>query len=61
MENISTAGPQHERFTEWAQKQKIRINGIGPAKVSGRGLGITAQRKIEVDEIFLLDDNEPQC
>ncbi|MCJ1469926.1 hypothetical protein MMC07_008570 [Pseudocyphellaria aurata] len=47
---MSTAGPQHVRFTEWTKKQKIIINGVGPAKVPGRGLGITAQRKIEAGE-----------
>ena len=58
MEKITSAGPQHERFTKWAREQNIRINGVGPAQVSGRGLGIIAQRRIEVDEIFLLNDNE---
>lgn len=60
MENITSPGPQHERFIQWAREQNIRINGVGPAQVSGRGLGIIAQRRIEVDEIFFLNDNEPR-
>lgn len=50
MGNITSPGSQHERFTKWARKQKIRINGVGPAQVSGRGLGIIAQRRIEAGE-----------
>lgn len=60
MEDILSPGPQHERFTAWAREQKIRINGVRPAQVSGRGLGIIAQRRIEVDEMFFLKDNEPR-
>ncbi|MCJ1427429.1 hypothetical protein MMC29_005332 [Sticta canariensis] len=50
MENSTSPGPQHERFTEWAREQKIKINGVGPAQASGRGLGIIAQRRIEAGE-----------
>ena len=39
---------QHDQFTAWAKEQGVKINGVGPAKISGRGLGIIAQRRIEV-------------
>lgn len=60
MEISRSPGPHHERFIEWAREQKIKINGVGPAQASGRGLGIIAQRRIEVDEMFLLKDTKPQ-
>ena len=41
-------GPEHEHFTTWAKNQGVRISGVGPAKISGSGLGIIAQRRIEV-------------
>lgn len=44
----SPPGPEHEQFTTWAKNQGVRINGVGPAKISGSGLGIIAQRRIEV-------------
>ena len=48
MARVSPPGPEHEQFTAWAKNQGVRINGVGPAKISGSGLGIIAQRRIEV-------------
>lgn len=48
MAGVSSPGPEHEQFTTWAKNQGVRINGVGPAKISGSGLGIIAQRRIEV-------------
>ena len=48
MENISPPGPQHEHFIEWAEGKGIQINGVKPAKIPGRGLGIIAMRSINV-------------
>ena len=51
MAMISSPGPKHEQFTTWAKNQGVRINGVGPAKISGSGLGIIAQRRIEVSDL----------
>ena len=48
MTSVSPPGPEHEQLTIWARSQGVRINGVGPAKISGSGLGIVAQRRIEV-------------
>ncbi|KAK3172786.1 hypothetical protein OEA41_006111 [Lepraria neglecta] len=50
MAEISPPGPQHDQFTAWAKKKGVKINGVGPARISGRGLGIIAQRRIEAGE-----------
>jgi hypothetical protein len=43
-------GEEHEQFTEWAMAQGIIAKGVGPARFSGRGLGMIATRNIEVRE-----------
>ena len=48
MSEVSPPGSRHEEFTEWAKQQGIQVNGVGPASISGYGLGIVAQRRIEV-------------
>ena len=47
-ETVSPPGAQHEAFTTWAKAQGVKINGVEPGKISGRGLGIVARRRIEV-------------
>lgn len=49
---MSPPGVHHEKFTAWAKQQGIRVNGVGPARISGHGLGIVAQRRIEVTEPY---------
>ncbi len=41
-------GEEHELFTQWAVSQGIIVNGVGPAKFPGRGLGMIAKRSIQV-------------
>lgn len=41
-------GEEHELFTQWAISQGIIVNGVGPAKFPGRGLGMIAMRSIQV-------------
>ena len=48
MARVSLPGPEHEHFITWAKNQGVKISGVGPAKIPGRGLGIIAQRRIEV-------------
>lgn len=52
-ENVSPPGAEHEAFTTWAKAQGVRITGIEPTRISGRGLGIAARRRIEVLERLL--------
>ena len=48
MLGITPPGTHHDEFTAWAKQQGVQVNGIGPANIVGHGLGIVAQRKIEV-------------
>ncbi len=44
-------GVRHEQFTAWAKKQGVKISGVAPFEIPGRGLGIVAQRRIEVTKL----------
>ena len=44
-------GEKHTRFTDWAVKNGVEINGIAPAKFVGRGMGIVAARDLKVSLI----------
>ncbi len=48
MVNISPPGHEHELFTLWAKERGVQIFGVGPAKIEGCGIGMVAQRKIQV-------------
>ncbi|PGH34817.1 hypothetical protein GX50_02378 [[Emmonsia] crescens] len=51
--STSSAGPEHEKFTEWAISQGIQINGVAPTRFPGQGVGLAAQRKIHVGEAIV--------
>ena len=55
MAQINRPGRQHEVFVAWAKTQGVKIDGVKPAEIQGRGLGIVAQRRIEVQTILALD------
>jgi hypothetical protein len=38
----------HNKFTEWAIEKGVKINGIKPHRFEGRGLGIIAEKDLEV-------------
>jgi len=38
----------HKDFTEWAVARGVKLNGIAIHRFPGRGLGIVAEKKIEV-------------
>lgn len=42
------AGEPHAAFTRWAEEQGVQINGIEPARIPGRGVGMVATRDIHV-------------
>ncbi|KAL9126595.1 MAG: hypothetical protein Q9217_004387 [Psora testacea] len=44
------AGTHHLQFIQWAKDRGVKINGVHPAQVRGRGLGIVADRRIEAGE-----------
>ncbi|KAL4922197.1 hypothetical protein BDW62DRAFT_78942 [Aspergillus aurantiobrunneus] len=46
-------GREHELFTQWAVSQGIIVNGVGPAKFPGRGLGMIALRSIQENEAIV--------
>jgi hypothetical protein len=41
-------GEQHTQFVDWAKSNGVKINGIAPARFSGRGMGIVAAKDIKV-------------
>jgi hypothetical protein len=41
-------GEQHTKFIEWAESNGVDIDGITPARFSGRGMGIVAAKDIKV-------------
>ncbi|KAL4997624.1 hypothetical protein BDV10DRAFT_89305 [Aspergillus recurvatus] len=46
-------GEEHELFTQWAISQGVIINGVGPARFPGRGLGMIAMRSIQENEVLV--------
>ncbi|KAL4939048.1 hypothetical protein BDV06DRAFT_42441 [Aspergillus oleicola] len=46
-------GEEHEQFTQWAVSQGILVNGVGPARFPGRGLGMIAMRSIQENEAIV--------
>lgn len=45
---------RHGIFTTWAQGRGVKINGVAPAKLPGRGLGLVTTRAITMGERMLL-------
>jgi len=41
-------GEQHTQFVDWAKSNGVEIDGIAPARFSGRGMGIVAAKDIKV-------------
>jgi hypothetical protein len=41
-------GEDHEQFVQWAISQGVIVDGVGPARFQGRGLGMIAMRDIQV-------------
>jgi hypothetical protein len=41
----------YKEFTEWAVARGVKLNGIAIHRFPGRGLGIIAEKKLEVCEI----------
>ncbi|KAI1328632.1 SET domain-containing protein [Xylariaceae sp. FL0255] len=42
-----------DELIEWAASNGVRMNGIAPKRMPGRGIGMVATRDIEEDEIIL--------
>ena len=62
MSGITPPGTHHDEFTAWAKQQGVQINGVGPAKIVGHGLGIVAQRRIEVSNPYSwIKGQQAQC
>ena len=62
MSEISPPGAHHENFTAWAKQQGVQVNGVGPASISGHGLGIVAQRRIEVTKQWSsIENQQAEC
>ncbi|GIK00928.1 hypothetical protein Aspvir_004958 [Aspergillus viridinutans] len=46
-------GKQHTDFMRWARSQGVKINGVTPAHIPGRGSGMIATRNIEEGEVMI--------
>ncbi|KAI1436908.1 SET domain-containing protein [Xylaria sp. CBS 124048] len=42
-----------EELVDWATSQGVKLNGIIPSRIPGRGVGVIAARDIQADEIVL--------
>ena len=62
MSGITPPGTHHDEFTAWAKEQGVQVNGVGPANIVGYGLGIVAQRRIEVANPYSsIKGQQAQC
>ncbi|GME35689.1 set domain-containing protein [Neofusicoccum parvum] len=47
-------GPEHERFISWAKDQLgVTIDGVTPAKLPGRGLGVLATKPLKQGDLLV--------
>ena len=42
----------HTLFVDWAKEQGVLIDGVWPAEIAGRGIGVVAQRNLKVSYLF---------
>ena len=47
---------KQDRFLTWALAQGVTIDGVKIATIADRGLGIVAERKVEVGDISMHTD-----
>ncbi|OKL63442.1 hypothetical protein UA08_01982 [Talaromyces atroroseus] len=53
MSAYSPPGEEHVAFMQWAIDQAVKVNGVEPARIPGRGLGMIATKDIQEDEIMV--------
>lgn len=53
MSTYSPPGEQHTAFMQWAIAQGVQVNGVEPARIPGRGLGMIAIRDIQVRNLAI--------
>ncbi|KAL2786557.1 hypothetical protein BJX66DRAFT_328524 [Aspergillus keveii] len=46
-------GEDHEQFVQWAISQGVIVDGVGPARFQGRGLGMIAMREIQENDVIV--------
>ncbi|EED13908.1 hypothetical protein TSTA_101480 [Talaromyces stipitatus ATCC 10500] len=49
----SSPGRQHTAFMQWAIDEGVKVNGVEPARITGRGLGMIATRDIQEHEMLI--------
>ncbi|KAK8204772.1 hypothetical protein IWZ00DRAFT_85305 [Phyllosticta capitalensis] len=49
----ASPGPEHDAFIAWAQDRGVRINGVAPARLPGRGLGVVATREVKEGDVLV--------
>lgn len=52
MVDIRPPSDHHTRFVGWAKEQGILVDGVWPAEIAGRGIGIVARRSLKVSYLF---------
>ncbi|KAK7537217.1 uncharacterized protein J3D65DRAFT_553925 [Phyllosticta citribraziliensis] len=49
----ASPGPEHDAFIAWAQARGVTINGVAPARLPGRGLGVVATREVKEGDVLV--------
>ncbi|KAK4543363.1 hypothetical protein LTR36_005506 [Oleoguttula mirabilis] len=52
-ESAQNGADKHATFTKWAQDRGVETNGVGPARLPGRGLGLVTSHAITKGERML--------
>jgi hypothetical protein len=39
---------KHAEFRHWAEEQGVKIDGVAPAHIPGKGIGMVATKKLKV-------------
>ncbi|KAF4548599.1 SET domain-containing protein 3 [Elsinoe fawcettii] len=52
--NVTSAiDPKHSAFSSWATQRGITINGVEPASIPGRGIGLVTNKKIKEGDVLV--------
>ncbi|KAK7513322.1 uncharacterized protein IWZ02DRAFT_78687 [Phyllosticta citriasiana] len=49
----ASPGPEHDAFIAWAEARGVTINGVAPARLPGRGLGVVATREVKEGDVLV--------
>ncbi|KAI9733379.1 MAG: hypothetical protein M1834_003463 [Cirrosporium novae-zelandiae] len=53
MSDAAPPGPTHDVFCQWAQERGVEIHNVGPARFTGRGIGICSKYRIKAGDVLV--------